>query len=65
MVCSSVANTRPGRRADAVPAAKMPYHLTVTWLDGKSLIELIDIQANVAVDAAKFAKPSAPVAPPQ
>lgn len=48
-----------------VAGVKTPYHLTVTWLDGKSLIELSEIQANVAVDAAKFAKPTAPAAPPQ
>ncbi|HTR37892.1 MAG TPA: photosynthetic reaction center cytochrome c subunit family protein [Bryobacteraceae bacterium] len=48
-----------------VAGVKMPYRWTVTWLDGKSGIELSDVQANVAVDAAKFAKPSAPAAPAQ
>jgi len=48
-----------------VAGVKIPYHWTVTWLDGKSAIELSEVQANVAVEAAKFAKPSAPAAPPQ
>ena len=33
---------------------------TETWLDGKSVFELSEAEANVAIDAAKFAKPSAP-----
>ena len=48
-----------------VAGVKMPYRWTVTWLDGKSGIELSEVQANVAVEAAKFAKPSAPAAPAQ
>jgi hypothetical protein len=30
----------------------------VTWVDGQSTTELTQAQANVAIDAAKFAKPS-------
>jgi len=48
-----------------VAGVKMPYRWTVTWLDGKSGIELSEVQANVTVEAAKFAKPSAPAAPAQ
>jgi len=32
----------------------------VTWLDGLEKIELSDVQVNVPIDAAKFAKPAAP-----
>jgi hypothetical protein len=37
----------------------------VTWLDGTSTFTLSDIKANVPIDAAKFAKPPVPVAPPK
>jgi outer membrane lipoprotein-sorting protein len=45
-----------------VSGIKMPFRLTVTWLDGRANIDLSDIQANVPVDAAKFARPSPPSA---
>jgi hypothetical protein len=32
----------------------------MTWLDGRSNYELSEIQPNVAIDAAKFAKPAPP-----
>lgn len=41
-----------------VAGVKLPYHIVVTWTDGQSDIVLSDIQANVAIDAAKFAKPA-------
>jgi photosynthetic reaction center cytochrome c subunit len=41
-----------------VAGVRMPYRVAVTWLDGKSNMELSEIQPNVAVDAAKFAKPA-------
>ena len=41
----------------------MPYHIVVTWTDGQSTTQLSEIQPNVSIDPAKFAKPSAPVAP--
>ena len=47
-----------------VSGVKMPFHWTVTWLDGRSIIELSDVQLNVSIDAAKFGKP-APPAPPR
>jgi len=41
-----------------VAGVKLPYKWTVTWTDGQSMIELNEIQPNVAIDAAKFAKPA-------
>jgi len=41
-----------------VSGVKMPFHLVTTWTDGRSTTELTSIQANVAIDAAKFAKPT-------
>jgi len=48
-----------------VAGVKMPFHWTVTWTDGQSTAELSEVQPNVPIDAAKFAKPAAPVAPPK
>jgi len=41
-----------------VAGIKMPFHWTVTWTDGKSTIELSDVQPNVPIDASKFAQPA-------
>lgn len=41
-----------------VSGVKMPFRWTVTWLSGRSTIELTDIKANVPIDAAKFARPT-------
>jgi photosynthetic reaction center cytochrome c subunit len=41
-----------------VSGVKMPFRLTTTWTDGRSTIVLSELRANVAIDAAKFAKPS-------
>ncbi len=46
-----------------VSGVKMPYKITITWFDGRATIQLESIQANVAIDAAKFAKPAEPRAP--
>jgi photosynthetic reaction center cytochrome c subunit len=46
-----------------VAGIKMPFKLTRTWTDGRSIIELRSVELNVPIDAAKFAKP-APPAPP-
>lgn len=46
-----------------VAGLKMPFHVVVSWLDGRSNFNLTDIQVNVPVDAAKFGKPAAAVAP--
>ena len=41
----------------------MPYRVTVTWLDGKSTTEFSEIQPNVPIEAARFARPPRPAAP--
>lgn len=46
-----------------VAGVKMPYKFTVTWLDGREQFELTQIRPNVAVDAARFARPAPPAAP--
>jgi photosynthetic reaction center cytochrome c subunit len=43
-----------------VAGVKMPFHWVVTWTDGRSAIELMEIQPNARIDAAKFATPAAP-----
>jgi hypothetical protein len=48
-----------------VAGVKMPFKWTITWTDGQSNTELSEIQPNVPIDEAKFAKPAAPVAPPK
>ena len=40
-----------------VAGIKMPFHWTVTWTDGKSTIELSDVQPDVRIDASKFTQP--------
>jgi hypothetical protein len=47
-----------------VAGIKMPFHVVVTWTDGQSIIELNEVEPNVAVDAAKFAEPAASVVKP-
>jgi hypothetical protein len=44
-----------------VNGVKYPFHWVVTWTDGRSTTQLTSVEANVAIDAAKFGKP-APVA---
>jgi hypothetical protein len=41
-----------------VSGIKLPFHLLVSWTDGRTTIELQQIQVNAAIDAAKFAKPA-------
>jgi hypothetical protein len=43
-----------------VAGVKMPFKMTVTWLDGLENIQLTDVQLNVPVDDAKFGKPAPP-----
>jgi photosynthetic reaction center cytochrome c subunit len=43
-----------------VSGLKMPFRWTVTWTDGRSVTELAQVQPNVPIDAAKFAKPAPP-----
>jgi hypothetical protein len=44
-----------------VAGVKMPVRWTVTWLDGRDVFEITDVQPNVTIAAARFARPSAPV----
>jgi hypothetical protein len=46
-----------------VAGVKMPFQWRLTWTDGQSMYTLNDVQPNLAIDAAKFAKPVAPAAP--
>src|SRR5437773_2784869 len=39
---------------------KVPFNWQVPWVDGRSTINLTSVQPNVAIDAAKFAKPAPP-----
>ena len=41
-----------------VAGVRMPYRVMVTWLDGKSTTEFSEIRSNVAIEAARFAKPA-------
>jgi outer membrane lipoprotein-sorting protein len=43
-----------------VSGVKMPFRLTVIWLDGQDTIELTDVHANAAIDPAKFGRPPDP-----
>jgi photosynthetic reaction center cytochrome c subunit len=43
-----------------VSGIKIPFRWMVTWTDGRSVTELNQVQPNVAIGAARFAKPSPP-----
>jgi hypothetical protein len=43
-----------------VAGVKMPFKRVISWVDGRVIIELSEIQPNVNVDAARFAKPAPP-----
>ena len=45
-----------------VKGIKLPFKLTTTWTDGQSTMEFADVQANVAIDPARFRQPP-PAAP--
>jgi photosynthetic reaction center cytochrome c subunit len=42
-----------------VAGVKMPFRWTVSWLNGRSIYELSEVQPNVPIDAARFARPPA------
>ena len=46
-----------------VAGVKMPFHWVTTWTDGQSTTDLSEVQPNVAIVAAKFAKPAPAPAP--
>ena len=41
-----------------VAGVKMPFKTVVTWTNGQNTIVLTDVQANIAIDAARFARPA-------
>ena len=43
-----------------VAGLQMPFRWTTTWLDGRSNFELTEVQPNVAIDDARFARPAPP-----
>ena len=43
-----------------VAGIKMPYHISVAWMDGRADMILSQIQPNVSIDDAKFGKPAIP-----
>ena len=40
-----------------VAGVKMPFTIVMTWTDGQNTFALSDIQPNVAITAARFARP--------
>ena len=46
-----------------VEGVKRPFHVMVTWLDGRATTEFAQIRANVQVEADRFKKPAAPGKP--
>ena len=40
-----------------VAGVKMPFRVSILWLDGRETVELTEVQPNVPIDAAKFGKP--------
>jgi outer membrane lipoprotein-sorting protein len=43
---------------------KLPFHWIVTWTNGQTIIELNDVQPNVAIAATRFGKPAPAVVTP-
>ena len=41
-----------------VSGIKMPFHWVVSWTDNRTTWDITDVQLNVPIDAAKFAKPT-------
>ena len=46
-----------------VGGIKVPFKWSFAWVSGRDVVELSEVRPNVAVDAAKFAKPAPAVAP--
>jgi photosynthetic reaction center cytochrome c subunit len=42
-----------------VSGVKIPFKWTLTWLTGRDVIELTDVQVNAAIDPTRFARPAA------
>jgi len=47
-----------------VAGIKVPFHQVITWTDGQTIIELSQVQPNVAIAADKFARPAPAVVTP-
>ena len=43
-----------------IAGVKIPFHRVLTWTDGRSTIDLSDVQPNVRMTAGQFAMPAAP-----
>jgi hypothetical protein len=43
-----------------VSGIKIPFRITKTWVDGRSVTLLNSVQINAPVDASKFVKPAPP-----
>ena len=41
-----------------VAGVKMPFRIVMTWTDGQNTFVLSDVRPNVAIDAARFARPA-------
>jgi photosynthetic reaction center cytochrome c subunit len=46
-----------------VSGIKVPFKVKLTWVDGQATINLSEVQLNVPIDGAKFARPNPPAAP--
>jgi hypothetical protein len=41
-----------------VSGVKMPFHMQVTWTNGRNTIDVTEVRSNVAIEAARFARPA-------
>jgi hypothetical protein len=41
-----------------VAGVKMPFHIVMTWTNGKNTLALTDVRPNVTIEAARFARPA-------
>ena len=46
-----------------VAGVKVPFKWAFAWVSGRDVVELTEVQPNVAIEAARFAKPAPAVAP--
>jgi outer membrane lipoprotein-sorting protein len=47
-----------------VNGIQVPYHRVTTWTDNQTTVDLLSVQLNTAIEAAKFAQPP-PAQPPK
>src|SRR5262245_14629761 len=47
-----------------VTGIKIPFRTVVTWTNGQTIVELSNVQPNVSIEAARFAKPAPAVVTP-